>query len=325
MPPKRESAYPIIPIVPATAHRVQRWRRIFQTIFYSLFIFGPIFNLFRVDLTADHAWLFGMEWRLGLDAFQGRGARGAEAGLAIFLRLIIPVFALAGLLMWVSWKWGRLFCGWLCPHFPVVELINRLFIRASGKPSFWTRDALSKPQTKWLWWALAGVTSVALAFSWAVVLLTYFLPPTEIYGNLWRAELTRNQFILIAIVTTILSLDFIFARHIFCRSLCSVGLFQSLAWMQNKGALVVGYDRKRAASCADCLPDQGAACNNICPMLLKPRSIKRHMFTCTQCGLCLEACAETQQGNPQGALLTWVSGEAARQNEAGFSAAQKSS
>jgi polyferredoxin len=58
-------------------------------------------------------------------------------------------------------------------------------------------------------------------------------------------------------------------------------------------------------------------------MRLKPRSIKRHMFTCTQCALCLEACAETQQKNAEGPLLTWVSGEAARQNEAGFSAVRQ--
>jgi polyferredoxin len=300
--------------------RVQHWRRLTQATFYLLFIAAPIFNLFRVDLTADHAWLLGMEWRLGLDAFQGRGARGAEAGLNIFLRLIIPVFSLAGLLMWVSWKWGRLFCGWLCPHFPIVELINHFFIRASGKPTFWTRARLSEPNRKVFWGLISLLTSVALAFSWAVVLLTNFLPPAEIYGNLWRAELTRNQFTFIAIITTVLSLDFIFARHLFCRTMCSVGLFQSLAWMQNKSALVVGFDRPRGASCGTCLPDQGSACNNACPMLLKPRSIKRHMFTCTQCGLCLDACAETQQNNPQGPLLSWVSGEAARQNEAGFSA-----
>ncbi len=58
-------------------------------------------------------------------------------------------------------------------------------------------------------------------------------------------------------------------------------------------------------------------------MRLKPRSIKRHMFTCTQCALCLEACTESQQDNPDGPLLSWVSGEAARRNEAGFSAVRE--
>lgn len=306
---------------------IQRWRRLFQLGFYLLFILAPVFNLFRVDLIADHAWLLGFEWRLGLDGFQGRGANGAQAGLNIFLRLIIPVFAVAGLLVFVSWKWGRLFCGWLCPHFPMVEWINNLVIRASGKASIWDADALpaigrdgQRRQTDWRWWLAAILASIGVAFGWAVVLLTYVLPPAEIYGNLLHARLSSNQTVFISILTTVLALDFLFARHLFCRYLCSVGLFQSLAWMKNPKGLVVGFERSRAAACSDCLPNRESACNAVCPMRLKPRSIKRHMFTCTQCALCLEACADSQQNNPQGPLLHWVAGEAARQNEAGFSA-----
>ena len=56
-------------------------------------------------------------------------------------------------------------------------------------------------------------------------------------------------------------------------------------------------------------------------MRLKPRNVKRWMFACTQCGQCLSACETVNRDKPQGALLTWVSGEAARQNEAGFNAA----
>ena len=47
-------------------------------------------------------------------------------------------------------------------------------------------------------------------------------------------------------------------------------------------------------------------------MRLKPRSIKRKMFTCTECGQCLEACELVQAGGPgnngklQTSLLQWV-------------------
>jgi Fe-S-cluster-containing dehydrogenase component len=46
-------------------------------------------------------------------------------------------------------------------------------------------------------------------------------------------------------------------------------------------------------------------------MRLKPRSIKRKMFTCTQCASCVSACEEVQRDNPEGSLLHWVQGEAA--------------
>ena len=95
-----------------------------------------------------------------------------------------------------------------------------------------------------------------------------------------------------------------------------MGVFQSLAWMANRAALVVGFRRERGAECASC----DSACDHACPMRLRPRNIKRHMFTCTQCRQCVDACATTQHANPQGPLLSWVAGEAARQNEAGFRA-----
>ena len=46
--------------------------------------------------------------------------------------------------------------------------------------------------------------------------------------------------------------------------------------------------------------------------------------TWPQCAQCLGACAETQQDNPDGTLLTLVSGEVARQNGAGLSAMRQS-
>jgi hypothetical protein len=57
--------------------------------------------------------------------------------------------------------------------------------------------------------------AVAFAFLWAVVLLTYLLPPAEVYGNLFSGSLTRNQFIFITAATVVLRLEFLFARHLF--------------------------------------------------------------------------------------------------------------
>ena len=85
-------------------------------------------------------------------------------------------------------------------------------------------------------------------------------------------------------------------------------------------ALVVGVDRVRLAECSDCLQGEGSACEAACPMRLKPRSIKRLMFACTQCAQCISACATVQTDNPQGSLLAWVQGEEARQLEGGFKA-----
>jgi polyferredoxin len=87
-----------------------------------------------------------------------------------------------------------------------------------------------------------------------------------------------------------------------------VGLFQSLAWMANPRGLVVAFDRSRARDCRDCATPKstaGAACDQVCPMRLKPRNIKRLMFSCVQCGQCLTACDTSNTARAQAPSLEW--------------------
>jgi polyferredoxin len=311
------------------ADRLQRRRLYWQMGFFILFCLAPVFDLLRFDLTRGHAIVLGMDWRLGLDDYFAGRISGSEAGANILLRLFLPLLGGAALFIAVAWRWGRLYCGWLCPHFSVVETINRTLRHAIGKPSLWDRKPLpprNPDGTPFVvdarWWLATVPLAIAFALVWAVVLLTYLLPPAEVYGNLWRLEPTRNQALFIGAGTTVLTMEFLFARHLFCRYGCAVGLFQSLAWMGNRGAMVVGFARARAADCSACYREDSmgtAACEAVCPMRLKPRSTKNAMFTCTQCAQCVAACDTVQRASPVGSLLQWVEKEAAQQNEAAVS------
>ncbi len=296
------------------ASSIQRYRLLTQAAFFILFALAPVFDLFRIDLNLKHLIFFGMDWTLGVDDFVAGKAGVAQVTLNLLLRGMLPIALIVGGGVWVSWKYGRLYCGWLCPHFSVVETLNNLLRRATAKQSVWDRHRLpernpdgSETKANPAYWPLVVGMSLAFAFVWAVVLLTYLLPPAEIYGNLWRGTLTRNQAVFITAATVAFFVEFLFARHLFCRFGCAIGLFQSLAWMGNRKALVIGFDRRRAEACASC----DAACDNVCPMRLKPRAIKRHMFTCTQCNRCAEACSQVQIANSEGTLLKWVSNECA--------------
>ncbi len=292
----------------------QRLRLWSQTGFFILFVLAPVFDLFRFDLNVKHFYFLGWDWTLGLDDFIAGRIDPGQAALNLVLRGGLPIFGVIAAGVWVSWRYGRLYCGWLCPHFSVVETINGVLRRATGKQSIWDQHPLPERNADgsittanpWYWLVVVPL-ALAFAFTWAVALLTYLLPPAEIYGNLWRGELTGNQSRFIGVATLLFFIEFMFARHLFCRFGCAVGLFQSLAWMANRKALVIGFDRKRAKLCVDC----NAACDNVCPMRIKPRSIKRHMFACTQCGQCANACSQVQAGNPQGTLLQWVDQECA--------------
>lgn len=314
-------AAPVTPLVwlslPARQRtsRQQRLRRLAQILFFSLFVLAPVFDLLRYDLTRGHAYVLGFEWHLGLDDYFAKRISAREVGWNIFLRLFLPAFGASFMLVAIAWRWGRIFCGWACPHFAVVEMINPLMARTTGKLSLWDRKALPRLAPSRLWWWPTAFAVVVLSCIWAVALLTYALPPAEVYPRLLEFSLAPIPALFVAMVTLILSLEFLFARHLFCRYGCSLGLFQSLAWMMNRNALVVGFERVRASACAACYAPDGpgdAACEIACPMRLRPRVTKQQMFSCTQCGHCIDACPTVQPKS----LLRWVQGKAAQCNEA---------
>jgi polyferredoxin len=324
MMPRR---FPVAVDVPGLATRtaLQHRRAWFQIGFFVLFVLAPPLDLFRLDLTKGHFVLFGQDWTLGLAAFQQGLIGPLEAAWNLVWRGFVPLAVLVTAFIWVSWRYGRLYCGWLCPHFSVVELINGLMRRANGRPSVWERRPLPPQQpdgrvvhpNRWYW--LPTVLGVlAFAFLWALTLLTYLLPPFEIYHNLLTGSLTRNQGLFLAVGTLLLAIEFGFARHLFCRFACAVGLFQSLAWMGNDRAMVVGFDTQGAAACRDC----NNACDNACPMRLQPRTVKRKMFTCTECAECISACTQVQARAGRSTLLRWVEGDRALPVVTGRPAAQ---
>lgn len=306
---------------------LQRYRALAQIGFFALFALTPLFDLFRYDLTEKHAYFLTYPWHLGIDELIAGTGDPQRAAINIILYLFLPILGAGALIIGIAWKWGRLYCGWLCPHFSVVETINQLMLFASGKHSVWDKkqtppwepDGTPAPRNPRYWLAVVPA-AVAFAFAWAVVGLTYLMPPLQVYHGLFTFSLYRGEVIFLTAATTVLSLEFLFARHLFCRYGCAIGIFQSFAWMTNKKAMVVGFERKRLTDCANCLEGHGSACDAVCPMRLKPRNVKRWMFACTQCGQCISACGTVNRNNPNGQLLRWVSNDAARRNEAGFSA-----
>lgn len=299
---------------PNNSMSIQTQRLIWRSAFFILFILAPPLNIFRFDLNLNHFIFLWHPWTLGIEAFQQGKISTLEMTLNMFLRFFLPIGLVVATGAFISWKWGRLYCGWLCPHFSVVEMINSLMRRATGKLSIWDKDLLPEKQMdgtnikpEKIWWLFTALAVLAFSFLWAVALLTYLLPPKEIYGNLLSGNLTRNQFIFITAATVLLTIEFTVARHLFCRFGCAIGIFQSLVWMVNKHAMVVGFDRDRAKVCTDC----DASCEHACPMRLKPRSIKRKMFTCTQCMQCVDACEKVQTGTKELPLLRMLNDQCA--------------
>jgi hypothetical protein len=95
---------------------------------------------------------------------------------------------------------------------------------------------------------------VAFGFLWAITLLTYLLPPAEIWSRPAAAAAHAQPGALHRHRHCGVHAGVRFARHLFCRFGCAVGLFQSLAWMANPKALVMAFDRAGAADCRTAAP-----------------------------------------------------------------------
>lgn len=309
--------------------RLQTWRRWTQAGFFLLFLLAPALNLLRFDLHEAQLWFLGMRWSLGIDALAHGEISATQAGVTLLMRAFVPGIIFIAVFLGLAYRYGRIYCGWLCPHFSAVETLNTLLHRACGKLSLWDKTTTHRTgvQPSAQWWPLFALSCVTMGFVWAITLLTYLLPPAEIWGRLLQGTLTPGPTRFLVIATLLLTIEFAFARHLFCRFGCAVGLFQSLAWMANPRGMVVAFTRERARDCKTCRHEtvegqaipgattlatlSGSACDAVCPMRLRPRNIKRLMFSCVQCGQCLTACDSTQSAQARSPTLKWEIGEAA--------------
>ncbi|MDX2507677.1 MAG: 4Fe-4S binding protein [Gammaproteobacteria bacterium] len=285
----------------------EKIRIVTRSSFFLLFIFAPFLDIFRLDLTLGHFILFAQPWTLGLEAFQHGQGDAASAAITLLSHAFLPVLGFIVIVFVIIWKLGRVYCGWLCPHFSVVEIFNDMMLKHLNRVTLW--EKASKKTNGLLPWLLVFFSCATMAFVWAFSLLSYLLPPRELIPDLMHGELGVGSTRFLIVATTIFTIDFFFARHLFCKFGCAVGLFQSLIWMANSKAMVVSFDKPRAYLCQSC----DRQCDRACPMRLHTRSIKRAKFTCTQCGQCLNTCDQIQSGNPDGRVINWVTQEKAQE------------
>lgn len=286
---------------------LQQSRTTTKIAFFVLFLLAPLFDLFRFDLELGHFIIFGQAWTISLDFILYGNGDCIDAAIRVFTRVLIPGIAFVAIMGLLIWKYGRIYCGWLCPHFSVVELINDLMMKKLNRVTIW--EKASKQSKGFLPKFLVFIAALSMAFVWAVALLSYLLDPKMLLVDLVNFNLGFRSTLFISVATFVFTADFLFARHVFCKYGCALGLFQSLIWMANNKAMVIKFDRTRAKACRDCeLYNKHKSCDQACPMRLPTRNMKRAKFTCTQCVQCVSACNEMQKDNPKGGLLSWVSG-----------------
>jgi cytochrome c oxidase accessory protein FixG len=218
--------------------------------------------------------------------------------------VIISVFA-------VTSVYGRLWCGYGCPHPVYLEFIFRPIERwLEGTPRQmhkrdegpWNFDRAWRKGSKWFLYA-------AICLFMSITFVSYFLG----WGGVWERLLTTplehgGMLFAIGVVTVGPFINFVWFRDQMCTVACPYGRLQTVLY--DNDTIIVGYDTKRgeprgkgrarteeSGDCVDC-----GRCVTTCPTGM---DIRRGLqMECIGCGQCVEACDEIMEkvGKPAGLI-----------------------
>lgn len=231
----------------------------------ALLLVSPLagFTFFQGTLAA--ADIFGLPLADPLAALQVMLASGVA----------VPGFILsaAGVTLFYFLLGGRFFCGWVCPVYLITEVCDK-FRRWTGG------GARVLPQATKTWMLLLSLVGTALCG----LPLFETLSPIGIFS---RAAVF-GSYAGISILAGIVLMETIFARRVWCRSLCPLGGFYSLVGRHSP--LRVGYLQERCSQCGEC--------SQVCPVeeVLSPclsgGATEVVSGDCTRCAACIDVCQD---------------------------------
>lgn len=236
-----------------------------------------------------------------------------DFGIAALAPIPIGFYGTVLAIAVVTAFFGRLFCGWLCPHNIMTES-TRPFRAAVGIEPMPRWMALGvkrfpniKPALPWLGVGFGVLLCFGMTFLLFHAVLPWdFLVKGYLKGQpefaLWTGQL----------LFTLIGVFLLFSGHHFCRSACPYGMAQSASAYQGgrRRPLEITYTGNRTEktdSCGTC-----TACQQVCPVDIDPRSDNvgsilkvGEFWGCWNCGECIDACKTVMDYRDQPALLAF--------------------
>ncbi len=251
-PPPRVSAK-----TPARWHPL---RRVLQVLCGLLLVALPLTNGLRLDVRQG---VFYFAWH----------KMAAHDLMLLFWVAMLGVWALVA----VSFLYGRVWCGWVCPQTLASDFADSLKARLD--------KALRARRGRAQWVLARGVwslTLLAMAWGTGLVVASYWLAPRTV----GRAALHPLGDIPAALViyglAGVVAADMLWVRRKFCANACPYGAMLGL--LADTNTLAVRYLDERADDCIRC-----GRCETVCPMGIDIKQGAGQM-ECIGCGECADAC-----------------------------------
>ncbi|MGL5949691.1 MAG: cytochrome c oxidase accessory protein CcoG [Aeromonas sp.] len=228
--------------------------------------------------------------------------------------LAVAAFALFA----VTSRWGRVWCGYLCPQ--TVWTFWYLWVeekcegaankRRARDAAPWDADKLKRKALKHTAW-------LAIALLTALTFVSYFLPAPTLWATTFSGQLGGWPTFWLLLFTLCTYANAGWLRNIMCLHMCPYARFQSA--MFERHTVSVNYDAQRGeprgaprraaagAPLGDCIDCD--LCVQVCPAGIDIRAGLQ--YGCINCGACVDACDHTmaRQKRPLG-LIRYTSAAA---------------
>lgn len=235
----------------------------------------PLTNGLRLDIRRDE---FYFAWH----------RMAAHDLFLLFWVAMLGVWTLVA----VSFLYGRLWCGWVCPQTLASDFADSL----RGRLDKTARRLLSRRVGSR--WAVFAARTVWVAALLAASLLTgyvfacYWLAPSTVAHAMLHPLADYPAALTAYGMTAVLAADMFWVRRKFCAGACPYGPLMSL--LADKNTLAVRYLNERSDDCIHC-----SRCEIVCPMGI---DIKQGVgqLDCIGCGECVDACSDVlgKRGKP---------------------------
>jgi cytochrome c oxidase accessory protein FixG len=234
-------------------------------------------QLVLADLPARRLYLFGAVF-------------GPQDTILVVLALLFAAF----LLFLVTSLYGRIWCGYACPHTVFLESfvhnVERWIEGNRGKRMAldrqpWNAEKILKKTSKWAAFLVITTVVSMTAVSWFVD------APT-----LWTMKGGAGAYGMVASLSLLGFLDMAWFREQFCNYLCPYARFQGV--LAGPESWTVGYDKRRGEprkergrkqapdALGDCIGCN--KCVSVCPTGIDIRD--GYQLECIGCAKCIDAC-----------------------------------
>jgi ferredoxin-type protein NapH len=264
-----------------------------QPVCWALFFLSPVFDWFRIDMIAQRLVVLGKAYPFEQQYLQWLPLGFYGGVLAIALTCVF---------------FGRIFCGWGCPHNTMTEWTRalRAAVGREEKPR-WMKLAIRKqPLLQVVFALLSPAIALLMTFGLTFLLVGFVVPPAWVLGQYASGQphiaLLFGQFLF-----TLIGLFLLYCGHDFCRTCCPYGMGQSISsYMAGKWApMEIKFTGNVESQCKTC-----TACQIACPVDIDPRdpaNLKVGQFDgCFNCGECIDACKYIHSFKREAGLLSFT-------------------